>query len=248
MKKLLLLGGTADGRRLATALHHQGVAVIYSVAGLVRLPKVACETLVGGFKPFGGLANYLREQKIDAVLDVTHPYAEKMSATAVAAAAACAIPCWRFHRPPWVPEQGDQWIEYSDWDALLPHLQDKRALFLSVGQLTQSEIDRLGMAVPQKQRQLMRTAVEPKAVLLPSMTWIKAIGPFHEEAERALIARYNIDAIVSKNSGGDSTVAKLKAARALGISVYMQRRPELPEPTALLHGYDECLETVLRSF
>ena len=84
--RLLILGGTADGRQLAEILHRQGVPLIYSVAGLVRTPKVACEVVSGGFSQFGGLVEYSQQQGITAILDVTHPYAAKMSATAVSAA------------------------------------------------------------------------------------------------------------------------------------------------------------------
>ncbi|MGK0500596.1 MAG: precorrin-6A/cobalt-precorrin-6A reductase, partial [Oceanicoccus sp.] len=115
---LLILGGTADGRKLATSLHQQGVSVIYSVAGLVRMPDVDCQVVSGGFSQFGGLISYIKQQSITAILDVTHPYAQIMSATAVDVAKACDIPCWRFHRAAWQPEAGDNWQLFQQWDKL----------------------------------------------------------------------------------------------------------------------------------
>jgi precorrin-6A/cobalt-precorrin-6A reductase len=49
------------------------------------------------------------------------------------------------------------------------------------------------------------------------------------ESERSLLQEYKIGAIVSKNSGGDATYAKIIAARELGITVVMVQRPHKPE-------------------
>jgi precorrin-6A/cobalt-precorrin-6A reductase len=40
---------------------------------------------------------------------------------------------------------------------------------------------------------------------------------------------HRIETVVTKNSGGDATSAKIEAARALGLEVIMVERPELPE-------------------
>jgi precorrin-6A/cobalt-precorrin-6A reductase len=53
-------------------------------------------------------------------------------------------------------------------------------------------------------------------------------GPFALADERELLHRYRIGAIVSKNSGGEATYAKMLAARALGIPVVMVERPPMP--------------------
>jgi precorrin-6A/cobalt-precorrin-6A reductase len=44
-----------------------------------------------------------------------------------------------------------------------------------------------------------------------------------------LLRTYAIGALVSKNSGGDATYAKLIAARELDLPVVMVQRPPLPE-------------------
>ena len=54
-------------------------------------------------------------------------------------------------------------------------------------------------------------------------------GPFSLQSERSLLQEYKIGAIVSKNSGGDATYAKIIAARELGITVVMVQRPPVPE-------------------
>ncbi|MGL6139661.1 MAG: precorrin-6A/cobalt-precorrin-6A reductase, partial [Planktothrix sp.] len=54
-------------------------------------------------------------------------------------------------------------------------------------------------------------------------------GPFSLELERSLLQKHQIGAIVSKNSGGDATYAKIIAARQLGLPIVMIQRPPVPE-------------------
>jgi len=225
---LLILGGTADGRHLAAALHNSGCPVIYSVAGLVRHPKLDCEVISGGFSQFGGLTAYLKAKSVRAILDVTHPYAQTMSSAAHESAQACGIPCWRFHRLPWQPEADDQWQCYDDWSALLADLNEKRSVFLTAGQVPPKALKALEILGKHGQQQILRTAVEAKEALPASIKWHKAIGPFSLAHEMDIMRQYRIDALVTKNSGGTSMQAKLFAARELGIPVLMFTRPKLP--------------------
>ncbi len=243
--RLLILGGTADGRQLAEVLHQQGIPLIYSVAGLVRTPKVGCEVVSGGFRQFGGLAEYSQQQGITAILDATHPYAAKMSTTAVSAAKSCGIPCWRFYREPWQETSADSWKKFSKWKDLTAALSDKKRLFMTVGQVEQEYLEQVA---GKSERVLLRTAVAPKINLPNNVEWIKAIGPFTEEDEYTLMQQYNIDALVSKNSGGDSTVAKLFAARKLKIPVYMLERPVLEAADKIFIDKKYCEQYVLNQF
>lgn len=238
MKKLLLLGGTADARRMTKVLleesdeQKQQLQIVYSVAGLVRTPELPCEVLVGGFSQFGGLATYIRDEKVDAILDVTHPFAATMSSTAVSVAKDMGIPCWRFHRPEWQQQPGDHWQMFNDWQALIPELAGKHSVLLTAGQPTQVAMDQLvaqSLQVYGGQRLILRTAAPPRVELPDSVEWIKGIGPFRLEDEQALFEQYGVDALVTKNSGGASTEAKLHAARELDVEVFMLQRPTLPD-------------------
>ena len=53
-------------------------------------------------------------------------------------------------------------------------------------------------------------------------------GPYHYDGEYALLREHDIDALVTKNSGGAMTRPKLDAAAALGVAVVMINRPPLP--------------------
>jgi len=238
--KILILGGTADGRHLAAALHSSGCTVVYSIAGLVRQPALECEVISGGFTQFGGLTTYLKKQGIAAVLDVTHPYAKVMSFTARESTQLCGIPCWRFHRPSWRPEVDDNWQYYEDWPELLKDLQFKKTVFLTAGQLPELAIQAFESLGKQGQKQILRTAVKTKGELPTSMTWHKAIGPFSLEHEREIMEKHQVDALVTKNSGGTSMQAKLFAARELNIPVLMFTRPEIPEVDKEFISKSEC--------
>lgn len=245
--KLLLLGGTGEARELAQRLHQQGVDVVYSVAGLVRLPDLPCNVISGGFRMRGGLASFLSTEGISVVLDMTHPYAERMSRTAVEASMSQGVPCWRYVRPAWQPSEGDVWHWFTNWETLLVALAMKQSVFWTAGQLPEvvvRELDRRD-GCP---RYLLRTAVPPKIPLPRGVSGLKSIGPFKLEGEKRLMRQHNIDVLVSKNSGGTATAAKLEAARKLGLPVFLLQRPELVAANREFNELSACEEFVLQWF
>lgn len=243
--KLLLLGGTADARQLAQGLQRCGVDVIYSIAGLVRQPELDCRVLSGGFSALGGLQQFVLREAISAILDATHPYAQRMSATALAVARAQGIPLWRYQRPPWLAQAGDDWHTFDDWPELAPLLHARRSVFFTAGQLTQAFVEQLqAHCAAGGQRQILRTASQPEIELPESMTWIEDIGPFAIDSERELFERYRFDALVSKNSGGAATAAKLEVARERGVPVFLLRRPLLAAADAEFSEAGLCLDFI----
>ena len=236
---LLVLGGTSEGRYLAAALHDKGIPVIYSLAGRVRRTAMDCEVVSGGFSRMGGLEVFLRQRNIRGLVDATHPYAENISRRAIEATARCDLPCWRYHRPAWQPEPGDDWRCFRDWRTLVMALAGRRAVFVTAGQIPPEAIRQLNHYQRQGQRQWVRTAVPPTQPLPGDMQWIQDIGPFSFEAEYALFQRHGFDALISKNSGGADTAAKIRVARELKVPVYMLERPLLSPGT---HEFDDVAE------
>ena len=83
---ILVLGGTAEARALAAALDAEGVAVTSSLAGRVANPRLPAGAVrIGGFGGPDALARWLDEHEVAAVVDATHPFAERISAIGRAA-------------------------------------------------------------------------------------------------------------------------------------------------------------------
>ena len=89
---------------------------------------------IGGFGGPAALANWLTEHHVAAVVDATHPFAERISASAATACASARIPLLRLERPGWTEQPGDRWHWVADLQAaadLAPRL-GKRIL-LTIG-------------------------------------------------------------------------------------------------------------------
>lgn len=247
--KLLVLGGTADARQLVERGYAEGVfggqniEVVYSIAGRVRAPNLSCPVLSGGFRQLGGLQAYLAEQSMDGVLDATHPFAARMSEQAANACRALGIFCVRLNRPAWQPQPGDNWHYVSSPDAMLKALEPYQNLWLTVGQIPEFWLRALMQQEGDSPRKIMvRTAVPPDYTVPESVVWETDIGPFALADELASMQQHRIDVLVSKDSGGEFVEAKLAAARALGVPVYLYARPKLPAADAEFFSADVALE------
>ena len=227
--RLLILGGTTEGRALAEAAQAcfgPSLTVISALAGRTRAPLLpAGEVRIGGFGGAQGLAAYLRDEQIGLLVDATHPFATQISAQARDAAAQAGTERLVFVRPPWRPKAGDRWIEVAtveDAAAAIP--AGARRVFLTVGVRSLAPF-----AVRPDLWFLVRLVDEPaEPIPLAQHRLVCARGPFAEADERALLAEHGIDCLVTRASGGDATAAKLAAARALGLLVVMVRRPAPP--------------------
>jgi len=227
MKRVLILGGTRDAARLAGQIAAlPGVEVITSLAGRIRqLTTVSGRARVGGFGGVAGLRDYVRDQHIDLLIDATHPFALHMSCHAATVAKDCGLPHLMLVRPPWAPGEGDRWIAVESMAAaaaVLPPLAQR--VFLTIGRqelATFAHLTDLWFLMRMIDPPLPDTPVPPGTLLLER-------GPFTLAAERVLLHTYAIGALVSKNSGGEATYAKIIAARELGIPVVMVQRPPLP--------------------
>lgn len=223
---VLILGGTTEARRLAADLAvRPGVRVTTSLAGRVARPgAVAGELRIGGFGGAQGLADWLRAHRVDALVDATHPFAETITAHAAHAAAATGVPAVVLRRPGWRPGPGDRWYEVPSLAAAadaLPGLGHR--VFLSTG--------RLGLAAFAHLTDLhfvVRSVDPPGPPLPPDIELVLARGPFTVTDETNLLRTHRIDVVVTKDSGGEATAAKLTAARELGLPVIVVHRPALP--------------------
>ncbi|MBD2389977.1 MULTISPECIES: cobalt-precorrin-6A reductase [Aphanizomenon] len=227
MLRVLILGGIGDAVELAIKIANiPGIEVITSLAGRTREPaNLPGNVRTGGFGGVRGLTNYLREMQIDLLIDATHPFANQISENAAAATQEVGIPRLMVIRPPWEKLEDDDWLEVEDNLAAATTLANRaKRVFLTIGRQEIGTFAHL-----QEIWFLMRMIDPPNTdVIIPPGLILCDRGPFNLENEQEILLKYNIDTIVSKNSGGNATYPKIIAARKLGIKVVMVNRPPVP--------------------
>lgn len=241
-RRILLLGGTGDSRALAGRLEgREDLEVITSLAGRTERPATLPGALrIGGFGGIAALADYLRGEHIDLLVDATHPYATRISSNAAAACLEAGTPRLLLTRPPWQPVDGDNWIPVASTEAaaeVLPGLAER--VFLAVGR---GELEAFA-GLPEIWF-LVRTVDAPREKLpLKRYEVVLGRGPFDSDGERALFRQHGIQALVTKNSGGEATYAKIAVARELGLPVVMIER-QGSEATDSVGSVQEALDWI----
>jgi precorrin-6A/cobalt-precorrin-6A reductase len=239
MRRILILGGTAEARWLAARLAPRAdLAVTLSLAGRTASPAAQpVPVRIGGFGGAEGLADYLSVERIDALIDATHPYAATISANAARAAQRANVPLVALRRPPWVAVASDQWIEVADVAGAVGALGSApRRVFVALGR------NELQPFVRAPQHHYFVRSIDPvdPPLAVPQAVYFTGRGPFDEADERALLAAHRIEFIIAKNSGGSASYGKIAAARALGLPVIVLRRPTLPQVPAVDKVEEVC--------
>jgi precorrin-6A/cobalt-precorrin-6A reductase len=168
----------------------------------------------------------MRAEEVDAVVDATHPFAAQISASAVAAATMAEVPLLVLRRPGWQAGPGDDWTRVPDMPGAAAALVGRDGpVFLTTG--------RGGLAhfADLPQRFVIRTVDPPDPPLPVHHVLFRSRGPYRLEDERTLLREHDIRVLVTKDSGGAMTAAKLTAAREVGVPVVMVDRPALPDPS-----------------
>jgi precorrin-6A/cobalt-precorrin-6A reductase len=223
--RVLILGGTAESRVLAGMLLRAGYAPVTSLAGVTRDPaRTDGETRLGGFGGAEGLERCLAAEQFSALVDATHPFAVTISHHARDAAGRCGVPLVRLERPAWQAEADDRWIDVPDIKAAIAAIPPEARILLSIGRkevmpfLARTDISGIARMI-----EPMDTEVTGNWRIMLERP------PFHVEKELCLMEDHAITHLVTKNSGGEETRAKLVAARMRGIPVVMIARPAKPE-------------------
>ncbi len=239
--KLLLMAGSGEARELARALAKmEGVATIASLAGATRDPaRLAVPTRRGGFGGAAAQRAFMDEQGFDAVLDATHPFADRIKTRTAEIAADLGLPCLHVIRPKWRPEPGDDWTEIADPGEAPEHISPGSVVFLATGRGSLQGFRGL------RARRLISRQIDPPDAPFPWPGGAYLVGrpPFCVADEIALFRRLQVDWLVVKNAGGIAPRAKLEAARALGIPVLMLARPALP-PGEIVEDIEAALDWV----
>jgi precorrin-6A/cobalt-precorrin-6A reductase len=229
MAKLLILGGTAEAAELAARLAGPNglgdrLETVTSLAGLTRLPNVGAGAVRrGGFGGPEGLAAFLRDERYDALIDATHPFATRIARHAVEAAETAKVPRLKLLRPPFERTAEDRFVPVADVKAAAAALPEGARVFLAAGRREVAPFAARG------DLWCLIRMIEPPAAgeALPDGEVILGRPPVDPEAEIALLKKHRIGWIVSKDSGGRAA-AKILAARRLGLPVVLIERPGPP--------------------
>jgi precorrin-6A/cobalt-precorrin-6A reductase len=240
---VLVLGGTGEARRLADALATRpGLRVVSALAGRTSDPlRPAGELRVGGFGGPEGLTDWLRAERVDLVIDATHPFAARITATAVTACAAVDLPLLVLRRPGWRPGPGDDW-------RLVPSLEAAASALPGLGERVFLSVGRQGVAAfAGVDLTFLARCVEPPGPPVPSrLRVLRDRGPYTVDGELDLLRRNDIQVLVSRDSGGGQTSAKLVAARLLRLPVVLVTRPAPPAGVPVAPTVDAAVNWVER--
>ncbi|GGN06513.1 precorrin-6A reductase [Terrabacter tumescens] len=239
--RVLVLGGTGEARDLAARLVERGDVVVSSLAGRVSAPALPVgEVRTGGFGGVDGLAAYV-DGSFDHVVDATHPFAARITGNAVAACDRVGVPIVRLQRPGWEvhPLAGSfTWVEDIEAARVAAEGLGVRP-FVTTGR------QQLDAFAGWDDRYVLARVVDPPEWEVPA-SWevLRARGPYPYAGERDLLESRRIDVLLTKDSGGALTEAKLTAAHDLGVPVVVVRRPPVPEGVRVVATVDDALGAV----
>ena len=240
--RVLVLGGTGEARELAAALQDRaGIQVTSSLAGRVdEVRRPAGDVRIGGFGGASGLSDWLRTSGTDAVIDATHPFATQITASAAEAARSTGTPLLVVRRPGWQQDPGDDWHRVPNLDAAAAAVDGLGSrVFLTIGRQGVGAFARLD------HHWFLVRSIEPPGQPMPTHhELLLDRGPFTVPEELQLFRRHAIGVLVTKDSGGAMTVAKMVAARELRLPVVMVRRPPLPAGVQVVDAVDKAVAWV----
>lgn len=221
---LLLLAGTREARDIARALDRDGIPTVGSLAGVTRAPEaLAVPMRIGGFGGDAGFVDYVKSHNISAVLDATHPFADKISQRTARLCAELLLPYCQFLRPPWPLDPG--WIRLADEEDLASYVATGETVFLATGRQTLIRFSNLSHA------HIICRQIEPPdgPFPFPNGRFHIARPPFSVAEERQLFKELGVTWVVAKNAGGATSRTKLDAASELGLKVALIDRPRQPD-------------------
>lgn len=223
---LLILAGTSEARFIIGDVKDDArFKITASLAGATPSPiDLLVPTRKGGFGGANGLADYCVAHNVDAIIDLTHPYAAQMSHNAHQAATMAGVKLIRYMRPAWQAGKGDHWRYFDSWSEMAQALPAGARVFLAGG----SE------ALPAFQDAhhidvLARGLKIDNVNKSRNFRFIESLPNKKSKDEEALFKAHAITHICAKNSGGNASIAKLHAARSLALPVWLLARPKAHE-------------------
>lgn len=225
--RLLIFGGTTEGRILAQSLSASGHTVTVSVAtelGREELLSVPDISVLVGRRDQAAMEALLPDYSL--CIDATHPYAREATATIQHACEATNTPYLRLKRP-----------ESPVRDAICVQNAGEAAAYLAKHPgnvlLTTGAKELPDFAALEPGRLYARVLPTHagisacEALGLSHRNILALQGPFTRAMNEAMLAQYNIRYLVTKDGGSPGGFQeKLDAARNQGVQVLLIGRPQ----------------------
>ncbi len=260
-----LFSGTSDGNALARALADLKWPIVVSTASEYggEIAREACPgvTVWAGRQGVEARRRALVGSRARAIVDATHPFAQRMSEQLIGLAKESGIPYLRYERPSaigageaangggvlggrdFLASAGER--RFNDQPALLCDsvadaaeraIATGRRIFLATGSKDLATF----LQAPNASRRDWFVRITPEPALIrraidlgvPREHILAMQGPFSEAFNTALWRDQRIDCVVTKDSGeAGGFSAKARAAAALKIPLLVIRRPEVAYPS-----------------
>ncbi len=230
---ILLIGGTSETALLATALAGAGFDVLVSTATEIPLavgtdPKITRRV---GALDRAGMLRLATGRGVSVIVDASHPYATSVRANARRTAAQLKIPYFGWVRPPVLDRDADVIFCENHQLAAEAACSFRRPVLLTIG--SGNVAPYVAAAKQAGVRLIVRVLAHRDSLEacrragVQESDIISGRGPFSVEENLAVLRRFNIGAIVTKDSGAAGGVpAKIEAARLHGCRVVVVQRPE----------------------
>lgn len=225
--KVLVFGGTTEGRLLASELLKRGLEVTVSVAtplGAEELSGLSGLEIWVGRKEVRELEQVVKS--FDRCIDATHPYAVLASANIRTACQRAGVPCDRLSRAESLAEgvievnscvQAAELLAGQEGNILLTTGSKELSAFGNISR------ERLYVRVLPCHESLAAC----EALGIPHRNILALQGPFGQKLNEAMLEQYRIGWLVTKDGGtAGGFPEKLAAAQNLGVSVVLVKRPE----------------------
>ena len=241
--RVLLLAGTAEARHISYALTRESnIILTVSLARPERIPyKYGWPVRIGGWGGYDAFRQYLESEQIDAVIDATHPFADKMGHRTAKAVKELGIEAIRFMRPAWMPSAVDNWTFLNSAEEAANNIPENATVFLATGRRDLKSFENLA-----PRRVICRIKEAPDdPIPLANAEYHVARNLVSVDQEISIFEKFGVDWLVTRNSGGQGSWPKLEAARTLGLPVAMIRRPP-PADLLKINSVAETLNWIKR--
>lgn len=228
--RVLIFGGTTEGRALTQELAEQGCSVLYSVAtdyGAETLGQIPGVKAVFGIRPEEEIEDML--DSADVCIDATHPFAEHISGSIRTACSNKKVKEFRFVREEAPIPETEFLKKVSSVSEVCSYLQQKAGSIL----LTTGSKDLKAYAVLGPERLYPRVLPAVRSIQLceeagiPRKNIIAMQGPFSTAMNCCMLRDYDISYLVTKESGRQGGLfQKIEAAEECGVQLLMIQRPE----------------------